>query len=439
MAGLTKKNLEILEYYVRTENRELYWNYLAQCDGNDGYGLLALGVVRNDSIPGATANEFAKSVARDQHSRTLTEREWESFGQILIQKDLAARAVLLRDGDSRQALNLPGRSVQKAHDDAFKDIGISANAWTPRELLEAARKSGGEAAAERVWSQMLDNQAFGLRRGMNTLADLWNYDDDRLASPAYSMRMAGARATAGEAFPHTDPDRIGARNFYYQHGRDGWTRVMDDADGPPVYSKVRDPALIRELDDARELRLERLDKRDDFHPDDPARHRGLLRSPWLLSDAPVSPEHEVAQAASMGGASPMRSPAMQRLLIDAEEGLRAACVRSGVPMDAAQLKHVSAQLAACAAQNPLVARIDDVQFSVATETAPASHRLFAVHRPFGTLEPTFHVNLETAQALQASPQSREQAVQRAETAIVARAVPQDEPARQQQARHVLAL
>lgn len=439
MAGLDRKDVEILGYYAKAENRELYWNYLAQREGNDGYGLLALGVVRNDSIPGATANEFARSVARDFHGRTLTEREWEEFGRALIRHDLAERSALFEKGATMHALNLPGHRVQNAHDLAFDAIDVSRGAWTPRELLEAARKSGGEAAAERVWSQMLDNQAFGLRRGMNTLADLWNFDDDRLARPAYSWRMTEARAAAGNAIPHTDPDRIGARNFYYQHGRDGWTRVMDDADGPPVYSKVRDPALIRELDDARELRLERLDKRDDFHPDDPARHRGLQRSPWLLSDAPVSPEHEVAQAASMGGASPMRSPAMQRLLIDAEEGLRAACVRSGVPMDAAQLKHVSAQLAACAAQNPLVARIDDVQFSVATETAPASHRLFAVHRPFGTLEPTFHVNLETAQALQASPQSREQAVQRAETAIVARAVPQDEPARQQQARHVLAL
>lgn len=439
MAGLDQKDLEILGYYADSGNRELYWNYLAQREGSDGYGLLALGVVRNDSIPGATANEFAKSVARDLHGRTLTEQEWEQFGRDLIREDLAERSVLFNKGLSQQALNLPVRLVQEAHDDAFLALKISPNAWTPRELLEAARKSGGEAAAERVWSQMLDNQAFGLKRGASTLFDLGRYDDDRLASPAYSWRMAEARAAAGNAFPHTDPDRIGTRTLHYQHGRDGWMRVVDDADGPPMYSKVRDPALIRELDDARQLRLERLDKRDDFHPDDPARHRGLQRSPWLLSDTPDSPGHRLAQSASTRDASPAHSPAMQRLLSDAEQGLRAACARSGVPMDETQLKHVSAQLAACAARDPLVARIDDVQFSTATPATPASHRVFAVHRPFGALEPSFHVNLETAQAMQASPQSREQAVQLAEAALGARAQPAEEPARQQQARNVLAL
>ncbi len=40
MSGLTKENLDILEFYKNAHNRELYWNYLAQTPGNDGYGLL---------------------------------------------------------------------------------------------------------------------------------------------------------------------------------------------------------------------------------------------------------------------------------------------------------------------------------------------------------------------------------------------------------------
>lgn len=49
MSGLNQKNIEILQQYASKGNRELYWNYLAQKEGSDGYGLLALGVVRNGS------------------------------------------------------------------------------------------------------------------------------------------------------------------------------------------------------------------------------------------------------------------------------------------------------------------------------------------------------------------------------------------------------
>lgn len=62
--GLSRQDLDILETYAETGNRELYFNYLAQKQGNDGYGLLARGVVRNDNNPGTTANSFADRQAR---------------------------------------------------------------------------------------------------------------------------------------------------------------------------------------------------------------------------------------------------------------------------------------------------------------------------------------------------------------------------------------
>lgn len=40
MSGLDQRDVEILAYYARRGNRELYWNYLAQHAGSDGYGLL---------------------------------------------------------------------------------------------------------------------------------------------------------------------------------------------------------------------------------------------------------------------------------------------------------------------------------------------------------------------------------------------------------------
>src|SRR3546814_4021377 len=69
MARLDQRDMAILHHYVEEQNRELYWNYLAQHEGNDGYGLLALGVVRNDSMPGAVANNFAQNHARS-HDRS---------------------------------------------------------------------------------------------------------------------------------------------------------------------------------------------------------------------------------------------------------------------------------------------------------------------------------------------------------------------------------
>ncbi len=63
MSKLTEDNFRVLEHYAKTGNRELYWNYLSQLPGADGYGTLALGVVRNDNLPGQVANKYAQDYA----------------------------------------------------------------------------------------------------------------------------------------------------------------------------------------------------------------------------------------------------------------------------------------------------------------------------------------------------------------------------------------
>lgn len=181
MAGLSRKDLTVLGAYARQGNRELHWNYLAQKDGADGYGLLALGVVRNDNLPGQVANAYAQSQARTQNerdtvldSRILTEREWDEFGQTLLERDLELRANWLDRGNAELALNLPGRDVQLAHDRAFKAHNLDPNCWTPRILLEATRKKDGEDAAEIVWKDMLNNDALGTRRAMDTAGNAFS-------------------------------------------------------------------------------------------------------------------------------------------------------------------------------------------------------------------------------------------------------------------------
>ena len=98
MSGLTQRDIRVLTSYASAGNRELYWNYISQLPGADGYGTLALGVVRNDSLPGQVANNYAQDYARTQHdsgsrfpNAQLSERQWETFGQTLLKQDLELR------------------------------------------------------------------------------------------------------------------------------------------------------------------------------------------------------------------------------------------------------------------------------------------------------------------------------------------------------------
>lgn len=288
MAGLTAQDMEMLKFYSAKGNRELYFNYLAQKEGNDGYGLLALGVVRNDNAPGATANIFADSQARDDGVR-MSERDWQAFGVELMRNDFALRQQQVDAGRPDLALNLPVKDVQASHDPTFRRREINPDAWTPRQLLEAARRHGGEAEAEKVWSMMLDNTALGVKRGAQTTDALSRqYNDAELSASNYFVAMGLARKSAGLfPTPNTDPDRIEhdgkTYTFHAQSGR--WLGPAPIESRIPVPLPVSDPALIESLNDTRELRQERQQLREQFHPDDPNRQRPIMASPWLLSDA----------------------------------------------------------------------------------------------------------------------------------------------------------
>ncbi len=297
MAGLTERDMTILEHYAKEGNRELYWNYLAQTQGSDGYGLLALGVVRNDNMPGALANQYAQNQAKDVNGVRMTERQWDTFGQDLVKRDLAFRQEYFNDGQSELALNLPVKDVQKAHDDAFDKAGITKDAWTPRQLLEAARRSGGgEAAAEGVWRTMLDSKNLGMTRLVSTLADTAHtYNDKGLDATAYVARLAQASAEATQAAPNTDPNRVGGASYHYAYDtkESAWYSVNAVAAGMGAWNaiqRVSDPERIRELNEIRALRLETQERAQDFHPQDP--HRTLAKSPKTLADAgdTVAPE-----------------------------------------------------------------------------------------------------------------------------------------------------
>lgn len=306
MSGLTQRDMDILWHYAEKGNRELYWNYLAQLPGNDGYGLLALGVVRNDNMPGAVANAYA------QHNggRRLSEREWEAFGQQLIREDFERRRIQLEDNnDSQAALNLPVFDVQRAHDKTFNDRDLDRNAWTPRRLLEAARIQGGEQAAEHVWSNMLDNSWKGLSRGSDTVNAIRRYMPVSEAA-GYTARLGVATLMAKDSRDAVNPNVIGGDAFHYRYSpRDrSWSSITELSQGGlPVIQTVTDPRTLRELNDARQLRLERQEKAGQFHPDDP--YREIARSPRTI--AQVEPADADLRASPAPSLPPGFAPALQ--------------------------------------------------------------------------------------------------------------------------------
>jgi hypothetical protein len=317
MAELNQQDIDILKRYARDGNRVLYWNYLAQHEGNDGYGLLALGVVRNDSVPGAAANAFAQNHA----GRKLSEREWENFGQDLVRRDFALRQEHMKNNQPDLALNLPVEDVQKAHDGAFENADITPDAWTPRQLLEAARRHGGEPAAEGIWHQMLDSSYLGAERGLKTLYDVARrYNDERLDALSYTGSLTAATLRAYDDRSAVDPNVIGGKNFYhlYDANTREWFSVNSMAS---VIRKESNPHLIHELDEARAVRLERQEKSRNFDPLDP--HREIAKSPHTLADA----DPYVAPGARIAGPSKASDDLFTRLTDAAMnrdfEGMRA--------------------------------------------------------------------------------------------------------------------
>ncbi|MCS3809298.1 XVIPCD domain-containing protein [Xanthomonas sp. 4461] len=289
MSGLSEQDLEILSNYANKGNRELYWNYLSQLDGADGYGTLALGVVRNDSLPGQVANNYAQDYARTQHdtgsrfaNAELSERQWEEFGQTLLKKDFELRQAWFDKERPDMALNLPGKDVMRAHDQAFLDHELDPNCWTPRVLLQAALEKSGPQKLEQIWTNMLDNEYIGATRISNTGYE--TFAQMGLAAGSQYLAKLGTTETIQmlDGRSAVDPNVIGSNSFYamYFEKEQKWVNVSAGG-GHLSMREETNAGRIAELDDARAVRLERQQKTTQFHEDDP--YRSITRSPFTAS------------------------------------------------------------------------------------------------------------------------------------------------------------
>ncbi|WP_313347912.1 XVIPCD domain-containing protein [Stenotrophomonas sp.] len=378
MSGLNQKDIDILREYASKGNRELYWNYLAQTEGSDGYGLLALGVVRNDNLPGQVANAYAQSKASDQHdrdprfqNRVLTEREWEDFGQTLLDRDLERREYWMGSRRPDLALNLPGRDVQVAHDKAFVEHGLDPNCWTPRILLEAARKNLSEDAAEDVWKQMLNNGMGGTARAWNTANHAFDAMP-KVQAGAYVVKLGVYEmAMMDQALPAVDPNVIGVRSYHhiYDEKAGTWQRFTEG--GVPM--QERNARVIEGLNEAREVRLERQLKGTQFHEDDPYRQR--IETPKVvLNDAPGQ-----EQSTRIAGLKP--GDEHYQLYQQIREHVAALDAKHGRSFDETS-ERLSTSLTALAVENKLD-RADHVVFSQATTDAAAGRNIFVVQGDLG--------------------------------------------------------
>lgn len=378
MSGLTQKDIRILTSYADAGNRELYWNYLSQLPGADGYGTLALGVVRNDSLPGQVANSYARDHARNQHDNgsrfpnaDLSERQWEAFGQTLLKRDLELRNFWMGQNQPDKALNLPGKHVMLAHDRAFEQHDLDPNCWTPRVLLQAALEKSGPQKMEQIWTNMLDNGYRGAVRVGKT-----SYDTFALMGAVeggkYLAKLSATEATQFlEGRSAVDPNVIGGNSHYamYFEGEKKWVNVSTGG-GHVSMREETNPSRLAELNDAREVRLERQHKATQFHEDDP--YRTITPSP---------------RTASIEGSPADRQPAIRladitpghpdyALVQQVREGVAAIDARQGRTPDETS-ERLTASVVALARQNGLD-RADHVLLSHQTADSPAGRNVFVV-------------------------------------------------------------
>lgn len=373
MSGLNQKDIDILRTYADQGNRELYWNYLAQKPGNDGYGLLALGVVRNDNLPGQVANAYAQLEAADQHdrnprlrNRVLSEREWGAFGQTLLERDLQLREGWVQGGNPSLALNLPGRDVQKAHDQAFERHHLDPNCWTPRVLLEATRKNVSEDAAENVWKEMLNNNYRGTARAWNTAGHAYDAMPWGQATAYVAKLGVYEISMADQAMSTRNPNVIGIRSSYhvYDEKADTWHHQTEG--GFPV--QERNARVLEGLNDTREVRMEREQKATQFHPDDPYRQR--VETPKVVLNDLPSQEPNTRLAGLRPGDE--HYPLYQQI----REHVAALDSRHGRSFDDTS-ERLTASLTALAVENRL-SRADHVVLSQATAESAAGRNVFLV-------------------------------------------------------------
>lgn len=264
-------------------------------------------------------------------------------------------------------------------------IAWTPNCWTPRVLLQAALEKSGPQRLEQIWTNMLDNDYRGLvrvgRTGYGALSEMGWVDGGQ-----YLLAL-GAKETSQmlEARSAVDPNVIGGNSFYsmYFEREQKWANVSSGG-GHVSMREETNPARIAELNDAREVRLERQQKATQFHADDP--YRSITRSPVTASVNGMPGEWQSpTRRADIGPGHPEYA-----LLQQVRQGVAAIDAQAGRSHDG-NSERLTASVMAMARQNNLE-RADHIVLSAQTANGPAGRHVFVVHGCAERLRASTHLD-----------------------------------------------
>lgn len=164
--ALTQSQLAVLDAHARAGDRIAYYHSLAEF--GDEYGALALGVVLNDTISGASANAYFLSTALVEVGVVSKDQ----LAEISLQ-------LMLADNDIRQVNNGEASvdDIQIYHDEVFGRVAnVSVNAWTPDYYLRSFDNPSDRQAA---WNRLIEDGVFGF---VTISARSGEYVDEYLAT-----------------------------------------------------------------------------------------------------------------------------------------------------------------------------------------------------------------------------------------------------------------
>lgn len=224
MAGLTRQDLDILLHYAEQGNRGLYWHYLANQPGSDGYAALTLDALRHNSQQGMALNHYLILFTSMVKGTDFTELDQEQLDIALMVKDLNERRKLVAQGKNLMALNLPVEQVIQSHQEAFELLDIDPDGWFANIWLKAARKRN-QQAAQQLWLQLIHQRGQGIAQQLATQEEeewLLDETDFNTADHETRLKMAWRRAARDRRY-HT-PWHIAHRHrkFVYHNKNRMW-------------------------------------------------------------------------------------------------------------------------------------------------------------------------------------------------------------------------
>ncbi|HGG65001.1 MAG TPA: calcium-binding protein [Rhodobacteraceae bacterium] len=180
--ALSSEQLNILREHVDAGDRIAYYTDLAKF--GYAYGNLALGVVLNNTVSGASANAFFVLQA-DKEGRPVPYNTLAQISLELMKADFDARL-------AKGGADLDVNNIQEYHRDVFQRVaGVSAEAWTPNFYLNSFDTFEEKQAA---WDSMLSSNTFVTAAVVN-----WRFHDAQpgSAEEAYIVQLTAAGIHAG--------------------------------------------------------------------------------------------------------------------------------------------------------------------------------------------------------------------------------------------------